>query len=515
MQDVAIAKRGEKLLISSTSRNKVPTEYLSISKNARVQDQTVTKRKGTRTVLSNDTGTENKGITHNKELFVAVDSKFQQADLTAGTLTSKGSIWTDTIVNFVNYGKYTLVFTGIGKPYVYDGSTLVQTTTTCPDVNPIIADKFTGFTFMAGNTVDTENILYISRPITDVNPEYAYDWVGANSETISFDSKILGLKSTLNQLFIFTENRVEYIDKTSLQTIWGVATLISTPIGDGGELASYRSVIAAWDKVFYLNKSITINTVNYASGTIDPALWILTDEPVFKITKYLNNLDADQSGSFGYFEEKTKSIHWFLKTQWSSYNDTVLVYDIENATRTTDTKKFFNDAISVSSLVYAGSSINSDIIQVNVGLDDNNDPIEFEIQDTDINLGTLREKIFSGWITSWGLNKSTNMEITTLIDDVSYAISPVLGSDYFGEGEALPWTIWGATVGGTGIGWLQSDVDEEFIQFDKVLDHWNLYNRGKRIKRKITEKSLWSDFYLDTYVVMAEVTGNVDLSDKF
>jgi hypothetical protein len=34
----------------------------------------------------------------------------------------------------------------------------------------------------------------------------------------------------MNQLFIFTEKRVEYIGKDSLQTIGDSATLISTPV---------------------------------------------------------------------------------------------------------------------------------------------------------------------------------------------------------------------------------------------------------------------------------------------
>jgi len=63
-----------------------------------------------------------------------------------------------------------------------------------------------------------------------------------------------------------------------------------------------------------------------------------------------------------------------------------LIYDIENTTWTTDTRKYYNDIITVNNLTYAGSSLSNNIIQDNIGLDDDNDAIEFEIHDTDISL---------------------------------------------------------------------------------------------------------------------------------
>jgi len=516
-QSIPIEKRGEKLLISSTSRNKTPTEFLSISENARIKDSTITKRRGQKVVVTSSIWTENKWITYNKDLFVAANSLLNKVDLTAWTLTSIGSIWVDTIVNFINYWKYIVILTWSGKPYVYDGTTLTLTTTTAPDVDPIIWERFTGFTFIVWNTTDKENVLYISRPILEASQERCYDWIGTDSETITFDSKILWLVATLNQLFIFTENRIEYVGKNSLQTIWGVASLISTPIGDGWQLASYRSVVSAGNKVFYLTKNKTINTLNYASWTIDPEIWVLTDEPVFKITKYLDNLDDDQSTSFGFFDEWTKTIHWFLKKIWSLYNDTVLIYDIENATRTTDTKRFYNDAIAYNNKVYAGSSINSNVIQDGIGLDDDWQAIEFKIEDTDISLWTIVEKLFQWWETSWWVNKLATINITTYIDDVARAVGIIDWDDYFVAASWISalWSIWWTTVWWTAIGWLQSDNLENIAQFDKILNHSWLYARGKRIRRRFEENTIGSDFYLDLYTIYADVTGNIELSDLF
>jgi len=239
----------------------------------------------------------------------------------------------------LTYGKYTLIFTGIWYPRVYDGSTLTQTTSSnCPNVNPIISEKFQWFTFISGNTDNTNNTLYISRPITPTNPQYAYDWVGTPWSTqITYDSKILWLVSSMNRLVVFTETRIEYIGKDSLETIWGTPTLVSTPIGNGWQLASWASVMAGGDVVMYLTKNNTINTLFYAQGTVEPVIWDLTDDVSFTITEYLKLLDADQSNSFGYYDDTRKEFNWLLKEIQSLYNDTVLVYDIWNSTRTTDT----------------------------------------------------------------------------------------------------------------------------------------------------------------------------------
>lgn len=517
-QDINIEKRGEKLLCNSISRNKIPAQYLSISKNARIVDKTVTKRFWTKTRAYFSTiSWEIQGITYNTQPLVVMGGKLYKINETTRAETDLGSVWTTEKVNMMTYGKYTIIFTGIGFPYYYDGTTLTQSTgTTCYDVKPIIAERFQGFTFMVGNTTGTDNILYISRPVTPTNPEYCVDWVWTNSEKITYDSKILGLVSSMNRLIIFTENKVEYIGKDSLSTIGEIATLISTPIGNGGQLASWASVMAGGDTVMYLTRNNTINTLFYAQGTVEPTIADLTDDVAFTITQYLNKLDSDQSNSFGYYDDTKKEFHWFLREIWIPYNNTVLIYDIWNATWTTDTKKFFNDVIVAGNKVYAGSSINCSIIEVNTGYDDDLMPIEFEIQDSDIMLGTLKEKIFSGRQTSGGVNKATNLKFTTLVDDNNCSSTYIKWIDYFIDEETTSTAgLWDTEIGGDAIGGLKEWDVNKLKQFDKTLDHWYIYRRGTRIKRNITENSLWSYFYLDYLTLFAETTGNIKLNDKW
>lgn len=517
MTDVNISKRWTKMLSNSISRNKIPAEYLSISQNARIKDWCITKRLGQKTkVTFSEIDWEIQGITYNKDLLVVMWWSLYTVDMTTREADEVWEVWADDIVHFINYWKYTTILTWISKPYVYDWTTLTLLTTQCPDVNPKIGNTYAWFTFIVWNTDATKNILYISMPITPTNPENAYNRTGTNAEQRTFDTNILWLEGTLNKEFIFTENRVEYIWKDSLQTIWESGTLISTPIGDWGILASQDWIWAAWDKIFYITKDNTINTIWYAQGTIEPSIGILTDEPSFLITKYISNLDADQSNCKCYFDNFWKTIHRFLRTINSPYNDTSLIYDLKNKTRTTDTNKYYNWITFIWNKKYAWSAINCSILEVDVWLNDDKAPIEFRIDDTDAALWSLDEKIFSWRKTSGWLNRQTNLEFNTLVDDNVENLETVSWEDYFETSisEETGW-IWDQEIWWTAIWWLESELPEDFIQFDKTLDHWNLYVRGKRIKRSITENSLDSYFYLDYYTITAKPTGNIQLNDKF
>ena len=507
-----------KMLSDTISRNKLPPEFLSIAQNCRIKDWCLTKRPWTKTkVTFSDLIWNSKRITFNKTLYIVVDNHLYKVNLADWTKTDIWSIWTTSEVTLLNYGKYIMIFTWLGYPYVYDGTTLTQTTSaTCPDANPIIADKFTWFTLMFGNKDWVDNFLYISRPITVDNPERCYDWVWTNSDKINYSCKWLWIRWTMSKAFIFTEDKIEYIDKNSLQTIWTGSTLISTPIGSGGQPASQRSIVAAWSMIFYLTKNNTINTVDYAPGTIEPAIGTVTNQVTLKITKYLSNLDKDQSQSFGSFNENTKEISWFLKKKNSLYNDTTLVYDLENKTRAVDKWKLFDDMVTVWSNTYACSSINASIIEDWIWLNDDNNPIEFMIQDTDFMAWTLEEKTWSWRQTSGWLNENTNFEFRTLIDDNVVNLKTLSWSSYSSQqNEIDPSWIGDKEIGWWPIAWDLLDWDlPDYIQFDHTLDHWNVYQWGKRMKRLITENSLGSDFYLDFYTVFAEATWNIDLSDK-
>jgi hypothetical protein len=165
-------------------------------------------------------------------------------------------------VNMFNHGKYTIILTGVGKWWVYDGTTLTQIINV-PDENCIIGVPYTGFTIIAGNKATSNNTIYFSRPVTTANPEYAYDWTGTGSEKRDMKSRVLGMTAGLNNLYIFCQDSIEYVNKDSLSSVWGTFSFFSSPIGQWDQILNRNMCITANDKWFYMTKNFTIKSVNY------------------------------------------------------------------------------------------------------------------------------------------------------------------------------------------------------------------------------------------------------------
>lgn len=159
-------------------------------------------------------------------------------------------------------------------PKIFNGTTVTDIITV-PASTTGILEYCRNFSF-----ITKDNILYISRPITAANPEYAYDWTGSGSQNITYDSKIAGLKSTMNGLYVFLDNKVEYLGANALQNVSGAATFISTPLGEGAAPISNLVIAASGDKIFYISKNLQIQTVNFVQGATNPSIGELSARPV-------------------------------------------------------------------------------------------------------------------------------------------------------------------------------------------------------------------------------------------
>jgi len=182
--------------VDAAGRNKAASYFLLYVRNARIENGSLTVRPGFREVVSSTIGTHIRGITANNEngmVYVSTDGTFKEVDIENNAFVDIGSVGNDVKNNYIEYGKYTIILTGDDFPYVYDGTTLTQlTASNIPSgVNPHIGVAFSGFTAVAGNTPDTDNVLYFSRPITVANQEYCYDWVGTGSEQLTLQSPIV------------------------------------------------------------------------------------------------------------------------------------------------------------------------------------------------------------------------------------------------------------------------------------------------------------------------------------
>lgn len=204
----------------------------------------------------------------NNVLYQIANSNIYSIDLTTGIQTLKAALGYDAFTDVEVYGKNIAIITSPGQtPKVYDGNVTVTNIATVPGSTTGIVEYCRNYSF-----ITKDNILYISRPITAANPEFAYDWTGAGSQNITYDSNIIGLKGTMNGLYVFLENKIEYLGANSLQNVSGSATFISTPLGEGSAPIQNSCIAASGDKIFYISRNLQVQTVNFIQGASNPSI---------------------------------------------------------------------------------------------------------------------------------------------------------------------------------------------------------------------------------------------------
>lgn len=174
-----------------------------------------------------------------------------------------------------------------------------------------------------------KNKLFISRGITNANPEYAYDRSGTGAETVLLDSDIISIKATEQRLYVFTKKSVLYIDENALSatSIAGQTFTYPKVVSKYNAPASNEAVVAAHDRLFAFTQDRNVVEIN-RSGVSDIEVSNLSDQEGKSIRGFLSRLDEDQSDCVGYFNSEENLIVWCLKTDGSPNNNINLIYDL-------------------------------------------------------------------------------------------------------------------------------------------------------------------------------------------
>lgn len=531
-----------KWMIDDKGRNKIPAYFSGYIRNARIQNGSITVRKGRKYVIKHRWPVRNI-IRGGKEWYV-VDwnmDLFRSTDLISRT--NIGYVWPATTsgeVNFISYWEYLIILNG-NTPYYYKygtGSAIVvpnaNLTMTAPSPNlsnPIIWTQFTGFTFVAGGTASTENILYISKPILMDSPQNSFNWSTAAGATGAmwgnrvFTSRILGMVANYNNLYVFCEKTIEVISRSSISADnYGNNVTYSTPIGDWDILASHRSVVIASQKVFYLTKNLEIKCIWYTPWITDPQIGELSHREWQGIRLFMQDqLDFDQSKAYGYYNKRDNTIAWYLKSKGSAYNNICIIYDLVNDSFLVDELlSRFEYYICIAQWWQDGRKIlggnsNGDVYSeqheenwVGYYRDDLSEigstPIRFEYNTPNISMWEPRaEKLFSWVATAWAMNTSTILNKSVYVDwQLQFQKQFTYNSIKNSEKKLL-------NIGGVDrTSWLQ-----QYNPFHYVADQWMLRKKGKTIRVQYLCQTNDSDFYLDWLSINAEATGNVELNDKY
>jgi len=505
MKEEYIKKFWTKLLASSKSVNKIPTEYLQEAFNARIYDWWIWPRKWKLELVNSVVWTNNKGgFILDSKLYQITNSKIYLIENWGQD--EKVDLGYDKRTDILTYWSFVIIVADWESLQVFDWTNLT-TPTTVPTSNNGIIEYTRWFSFLASS-----NILYISRPITEANPEYAYDFTWTDSENITFDSEITWLKGTLNWIYIFTKEKVEFIWANSLQSVAWSATFISTPIWNWWEPVNNLSIVASWDKIFYVTKNQQINTINYVSWIETAQIWELSQKPIVWIREYLKNIDIVQENAFWFYNQNDETIQFHLRKENSIYNNVVIVYDLVNTTFSIDTWKNYNYVVKNGLEYYWFSDLNSSIYIDNVWWSDNGSAIPFKIKTQAMNYWNLREKMFWWILTAWAIWPDTNLKYNVFLDRQS-----VFSEDIEWQASFISdiGEVWWNAIWETPIWWDIWYNKWEIIPFERIWDEWRMYNLGTRAEIEILSNSNIQDFIIDTLWLRLEHSSNMDISNKF
>lgn len=427
---------------------------------------------------------------NDNKLYTTIWANLYEVNTTDNTLTILGGLPTSQKNNFITYWVYTLIFTSNSNPYVYNSSNwqLIEATTAPASLNPVFWSVFAWFTCIVWSI--NKNILYISRPIDLSNQNYCYDWTWTWSQQITLKGNIIWLTSTLDNLYIFTKDKIEVITKQNLWTTWNIQYLYTTPLGKSENLPSHKAVVSAWDKIFFYTWT-SIKTIWFTPWIIDAQIWDLSERPLLSIRTFLDNLNKDQSKCFWFYNKVEKTINWHVRSNNSLVNDTVIVYDVINDNWYIDNNKYFWDITEVNDNYYSWSWLNNYVFQDYYWNDDDWEWIPFEYHSTQLNFWNPNTKKFFRWFEiSWEMNYLTKLSLEFIVDwQTVNSLNITLNKQWedwiWSKAiwwEALWWDIW---------------KSEPIYPFTKVLDKWQLRIKWKEIWVIIKWNNLWQDFYLD------------------
>lgn len=518
VKQIVIDKMFTKWFVQGRSNNRKPDYIANIARNVRIRNWGMTVRDGWEQ-LYEGTGDEVQGIIgNNGELLFVHDNTLKKLNTTTNAVTSiqaidstGGKVW------FIGYGIYTIILTGVDYPWVYDWSTCTQLTSTniAVNVNPSFGVRYAGFT-VVNSQIGAKNVIRISRPIGVATQTNSYMWDLTNgSESITYDTEVLWLESSMNFLWVFTKSTIEKMTKDNLTTAWGVQSLFTLPIAKWQEVLNNDCIVSAGDIVLFITANKQVATIEYKStNPTEPVLTIISDrmQDLTDVQDWLDNLNEDQSKAFGIFDKKRNLVKRYFRSFTSTVNDVCLVYDITNTTFYVDDNKYFNCETELNTKYYAGGVFGGDIYEDEVGKNDGDEGIDWEYS-VDMIAGTkFRKKILWSGL-SGVINYPAKIKWEVEVDDILEFSDYIYGTNYNENDSDLG--IWWSMTGELPIWWEIAEPYEDNNPFTVRITDSRLRANGEKIRMRWSGNEQDQDFVLDYLDVSYKPLRTVETDTKF
>lgn len=120
---------------------------------------------------------------------------------------------------------------------------------------------------------------------------------------------ITSLKPTLDKLWISTDSFIEYIDANTVASVGTATNIFSVRFGQDQKMVNNDCVVPVGSKLFFVTKGNKIRSLGYTQGIAQLQISDLSDIPAVGVDYWMQqNLEADQSQAFGYFDDSENMI---------------------------------------------------------------------------------------------------------------------------------------------------------------------------------------------------------------
>lgn len=416
-----------------------------------------------------------------------VDATHKLVTLTEGgtetSIVTNSDITVDTRMNFVNVGDviYCMNGTDIGQlsgttyTDIKTSSGLAGLSLNAPSFGVIWGNcHWVGGFSSSGQTV--------RKSVVDDFDNFSGSW----SQSLNFPEIVTGLGVANITLFTFTKNTIHATTAQDVQDNGTNLTFDSKSIQATEGATCHASIVSVGSEMYYLSTSNKICKIARGANVYGFEIIELSDRKYEGISTFMNNLAQDQSDSFAQYYPEQNIIKWFMKSNWSTINDTCIVYDTEKDQFLLDTNKYFYDATYFKGQVYSISTITPTVFKDEYGADDDGSGIDFDFYtkafdegdytqrkwywesrtDVDISpLAELTQEIYVNATMSYDGTLSGQLVDSKTIDDDNINDEGGIGTE----------TVWTFPIGTEGL------TSVEMYQVSLIRTKWNLNVRGYNI----------------------------------
>lgn len=403
---------------------------------------------------------------------------------TAGALTAISTgvnIASDNRMRFYNVGSVIYCMNGSDAFGKLSGTTYSNPWTVPGSFAPSFGAFFDGK--LVTNNVNVNNKVYYS-----VADNYE-DFTSAGTDTGTLNEQLTWLVSTWQALFYFTPNTIAVTDRWDIVNTAGTISYNSTYL-QVKEWAKYHDcIVAVWANVFYLSSSNSLVRVQRQTNNLGFETVELSDRPYAGIGKIMSTLGTDQSKARAMYYEKEQIIKRHLVTQWASYPDLCIIYDLTKDAFLVDTQKYFYGGVTFNGNYYTLSAITPNIFQDEYGQDDTWQPIPFEYRTKKfyVSGGEFKNLL---WETRTLLDINELAQVTqTIFLDNTQIDTSAIDSDNI---PIITWWIGTEDIGTYEIGtdWLDEEIDSDYYEVVRLRTKGSLNKKGRTLQWRRTNDSL-------------------------